>query len=470
MATAARAGTGTTALVLLLGAAVFLNYVDRGAIGIAAPLLKSELQLTATQFGLIVSAFFWIYAPVQLFVGWLCDRFSVYRLMAGGVLLWAAATLLTGFAGGFVSLLVLRMMLGIGETIAFPGGSKIITRHVPPERRGLANAAMALGIALGPAAGTLAGGVILATLGWRAIFIVFGLLTLIWLAPWKLAVRDFEAGPAPPEERVPIRTLIGKWSLWSMSIAHGASNYVFYFILAWLPLYLVQSRGLSIAEMTLLATLGYAAQAVAALSFGAVSDWWTSSGRSEGSVRRWMMIAGQLLAGAAVLGLAYADSPGELAVRFDGVALNPRTQLADYIRSGWVAGLDPSSVRTVTINGNEAATARAAADGWKFDITVIRAGGQVYRLLTAAPTASDQLDATAQTVGGSFKLLSAREKASLKPLRIRVVTVKPGQTVGSISASMVGVDRKLELFRVLNALAPGATVSAGDKVKIITDS
>ena len=79
------------------------------------------------------------------------------------------------------------------------------------------------------------------------------------------------------------------------------------------------------------------------------------------------------------------------------------------------------------------------------------------------------VDATAQTVGGSFKLLSAREKANLKPLRIRVMTVRPGQTVGSISASMVGVDRKLELFRVLNALAPGATVSAGDKVKIITD-
>ena len=113
--------------------------------------------------------------------------------------------------------------------------------------------------------------------------------------------------------------------------------------------------------------------------------------------------------------------------------------------------------------------ARAAADGWKFDITVIRAAGQVYRLLTAAPTASNQLDATAQTVGGSFKLLSAREKASLKPLRVRVVTVKPGQTVGSIAATMVGVDRKLELFRVLNALAPGASVSTGDKVKIITD-
>ena len=162
-----------------------------------------------------------------------------------------------------------------------------------------------------------------------------------------------------------------------------------------------------------------------------------------------------------------ATGPGELAVRFDGVALSSRTRLADYIRSGWVAGLAPSSIRELTINGNEAA--RAVADGWKFDITVIRAGSQVYRLLTAAPTASGQLDATAQTVGGSFRLLSAREKANLKPLRVRVVTVKPGQTVGSISASMVGVDRKLELFRVLNALAPGATVSAGDKVKIISD-
>jgi predicted Zn-dependent protease len=66
-------------------------------------------------------------------------------------------------------------------------------------------------------------------------------------------------------------------------------------------------------------------------------------------------------------------------------------------------------------------------------------------------------------------MLSASEKAALKPLRIKVVTVKPGQTVASLSASMVGVDKKLDLFRVINALGPGATVSAGDKVKIITD-
>jgi MFS family permease len=294
--------------VLLLGAAVFLNYVDRGAVGIAAPLMTADLGLSGTQFGLIVSAFFWVYAPIQFVVGWLVDRYSVYRLMAAGVLLWAAATLAMGFVGGFTSLLLLRVVLGVGETIAFPGASKIITRHVPAERRGMANAALAIGLALGPAAGTLAGGLILASFGWRAVFIAFGLLTFLWLIPWQLTTRGAEAGLAQGEPGIAMRRLLARWPLWSMSIAHIASNYVFYFLLAWLPLYLVKSRGLNLGTMTLLATLGYAVQAIAALAFGSLSDWWTARGYSEGRVRRAMMFAGQLLAAVAVLGLAYATS------------------------------------------------------------------------------------------------------------------------------------------------------------------
>jgi MFS family permease len=313
MATTAGSARAKT-LVLLLGIAVFLNYVDRGAVGIAAPLMTVELDLDPEAFGLILSAFFWVYAPVQLVVGWLVDRFSVYRLMAGGVLLWAVATLAMGFVSGFASLLLLRILLGVGETIAFPGGSKIIARHVPPEGRGMANAAMSLGIALGPAIGTLAGGLILASLGWRSIFIAFGVVTLLWLAPWQSATRGLERPDTPAERSVPIGALIGRWPLWSMSIAHIASNYVFYFLLGWLPLFLVTSRGLSITEMTLLATLGYAAQAVAALGFGAVSDRWTRSGRPEAQVRRWMMMLGQLVAGIAVLAIAFVDGPVALAV------------------------------------------------------------------------------------------------------------------------------------------------------------
>jgi MFS family permease len=298
-----------SALVFLLGTAVFLNYVDRGAIGIAAPLMKSELRLSDEAYGLAFSAFFWIYAPVQFFAGWLCDRFSVYKLMAAGILLWAVSTVLMGIAGGFASLLILRVMLGVGESISFPGSSKIIARHVPPERRGAANAAVAAGLAFGPAAGTLAGGLILAQWGWRAIFFGFGIATLLWLLPWTRTVRSLPTvGHRDSGANVPLGPLLSRWPLWSMSIVHALGNYCFYFLLAWLPLFLTKSRGFSIPEMTFLATLGYATQGVCAMSFGHFSDWWTRSGRSEAVCRRWMMIASQTLAAVAILGLAFVHS------------------------------------------------------------------------------------------------------------------------------------------------------------------
>ena len=310
MATMAKSGRNFgAALVFLLGAAVFLNYVDRGAIGIAAPRMKDELGLSEEAYGLAFSAFFWIYAPVQLFAGWLCDRFSVYKLMAGGILLWAASTLLMGFAGGFASLLVLRIMLGVGESVSFPGSSKLIARHIPAERRGIANAAVAAGIAIGPAVGTLAGGLILAQWSWRPIFFAFGLVTLLWLLPWRETVRRLPTtGHHDEGARVPVAVLVSKWPLWSISIVHALGNYCFYFLLAWLPLFLTKSRGFSIPEMTMLATLGYAVQGACALGYGHFSDWWTRSGRSEAACRRWMMVASQLVAAAAILGLAFAHS------------------------------------------------------------------------------------------------------------------------------------------------------------------
>jgi MFS family permease len=300
---------------MLLGTAVFFNYVDRGALPIAAPLLKGDLHLSNEAYGVAVSAFFWVYAPVQFFAGWLCDRFSVYKLLALGVVLWAASTLLMGFAGGFASLLVLRIMLGVGESLAFPGSSKLIARHVPPERRGIANAALAMGIDLGPAVGTLAGGLMVASWGWHAMFFVFGAVTLLWLAPWQWTVRTLSrVGYAEEGPRVSVGTLLRRWPLWSMSIVHGLGNYCFYFLLAWLPLYLTKSRGFSITEMTLLASLGYAVQGACAFLYGHFSDWWTRSGRSEAICRRWMMVASQALAAVSILALAYAHSAVEIGI------------------------------------------------------------------------------------------------------------------------------------------------------------
>ena len=203
--------------MILLGAAVFLNYVDRGAIAVAAPLMKGELGLTATEFGTAVSAFFWIYAPVQLFAGWLCDRFSVYRLMAMGVIVWAASTLADGLcrrvpvAAGAARDARARRKHRLSRearrsspSMCRPSGA------ASPMRR------CAMGIALGPAVGTLAGGLILAKLGWRAIFIAFGLATLIWLVPWQRVVNCI-AGAA--RGRNASRRC--RWASWSAAGRYG---------------------------------------------------------------------------------------------------------------------------------------------------------------------------------------------------------------------------------------------------------
>jgi MFS family permease len=294
---------------MLLGTAIFLNYVDRGSLPTAAPVLKGSLKLSNEDYGLAISAFFWIYAPIQLFAGWLCDRFSVYKLLAAGILIWALSTLLMGFAGGFLSLFVLRIMLGIGESLAFPGSSKIIARHVPAERRGVANSALAMGIAFGPAVGTLAGGLMVATWGWRAMFFVFGAVTLLWLVPWTQLVRSLPKGTHEHREpRVAASMLLRKWPLWSMSIVHMLGNYCFYFLLAWLPLFLTESRGFSKTEWVYIAAIGYTVQGVCAFAYGHLTDWWTRSGRSEAFCRRWMMVASQSLVAVAIFGLAFAHS------------------------------------------------------------------------------------------------------------------------------------------------------------------
>ncbi|MEM5470556.1 M48 family metalloprotease [Hoeflea sp. AS60] len=164
-----------------------------------------------------------------------------------------------------------------------------------------------------------------------------------------------------------------------------------------------------------------------------------------------------------------ATGPGDLAIRFDGVTDDSRQSLKDYIASGWVTGLDPSSIRETRIDGLPAATARASADRWDFDITVIRFKDRIYRFLTAAPRGSDQLDATASVVRGGFRKMSNTEIRDIQPLRIRIVTVAPGDTVASLASMMKGVERKVELFQLLNAISSGSTLSPGQKVKIVSD-
>ncbi|WP_244529321.1 M48 family metalloprotease [Rhizobium sp. NFR03] len=164
-----------------------------------------------------------------------------------------------------------------------------------------------------------------------------------------------------------------------------------------------------------------------------------------------------------------ATGPGEIAIRFDGVADTQRRSLTDYIASGWVTGLQPETIHAITINGLEAATARASAERWDFDVTVLRIDNQIYRFLTAVPKGMPSLEPTADVLRKSFRRMSPQEAAALKPLRIRVITVAPGDTLATLSARMMGTDRKLDLFRLINALQITSTIKPGDRIKIISE-
>lgn len=164
-----------------------------------------------------------------------------------------------------------------------------------------------------------------------------------------------------------------------------------------------------------------------------------------------------------------ASGSNEFAIRFDGVEVPQNVKLTDYVKSGWVAGLIEASVIPTSINGVDAAMATAQAERWQFHITVLRVNGKVYRFLMAAPSNALGVADVAGEVISSFRTLTEAERVSIRPTRTMVVEVKPGDTIGSIAAQMVGSDRPQDLFRLLNGLSAGQSISVGTRVKIVTD-
>ena len=166
------------ALVLLV-LAVLINYLDRGTLSLAAPLLKAQWGISASQLGVLFSAFFWTYVALQFVVGWLVDRFNGNTILAAGFLLWSLSMAGSGLAIGFASLLIMRLALGVGESVMFPAVGKLCAQHLPEHSRGVANAVIIAAIRWGSAIGTLGGGLLMARYGWRTTFIIVGLGSLL---------------------------------------------------------------------------------------------------------------------------------------------------------------------------------------------------------------------------------------------------------------------------------------------------
>ena len=299
--------------LLLLVLSVFINYVDRGNLSIAAPLLKNELNISASQLGILLSAFFWTYTAMLFICGWFVDRFDVNRVLALGYLVWSLSTAVTGIVHGFAMLLLIRLFLGMGESVAFPCYSKILARHLPEHSRGFANGAIIAGMKLGPAAGTLGGGLLMANYGWRPVFLGIGLLSLVWLPAWlkwmprgETPAQSIGASPRAID-------ILQQRPFWATAAGAFCCAYPLYFTITWLPFYLVHEQHLSLQEMAKIAALYYTVDAAAALATGWLTDFWIRRGLAAGAMRKTAMVLGWTTAAVGLLGCSSAGPHSYLA-------------------------------------------------------------------------------------------------------------------------------------------------------------
>lgn len=293
-------------IIALMVVSVAINYIDRGSLSIAGPLLTEELGFTDVEFGWLSSAFFWTYALLQISSGWLVDRYEVKWVMALGFLAWSLATAATGLGHTIGFLIGCRLLLGIGESVAYPCYSKIIAARVEEHQRGRANGLIDAGTKFGPAIGTLAGGLLMLRYGWRPVFIVLGLGGLLWLPAWllwmprektKVAAVAIDRGPGFGEILVQPRA-------WATFLGHFCGNYFWYFLLTWLPKYLVNERHLSQEDMINVTALAYCATGISTAITGYFADRAIAAGATPTLVRKTCVSVG-LTVSSSVVGVAF---------------------------------------------------------------------------------------------------------------------------------------------------------------------
>lgn len=299
--------TRMNGVLFLLSLSILINYIDRSNLSIAAPLIKGELGLSDWQLGTLLAAFFWTYGFMQIPAGWLVDHFDVKWVFAAGFFVWSAATATTGILHGFVALIVIRVILGVGESVAFPSYCKILGIHFTESRRGFANSAIMAGLGLGPAIGILVGGNVVARFGWRPFFLALGLGALLWLFPWLAWMpRRTRAATPANQATVGILDILRQRSAWGTCLGQFCINYTLYFLVTWLPSYLIRGRHFSMSQMAKVGGLVFFLSSVSGIGLGKLSDQWIAAGSSPTRVRKTMLGVGLMGLGASLAAAAFA--------------------------------------------------------------------------------------------------------------------------------------------------------------------
>ncbi|RQZ64374.1 MFS transporter [Burkholderia cepacia] len=310
------------AMILMCFLANVINFIDRANLAIAAPSIRADLGLDAVGMGLVLSAFFWTYAFLQLPAGWFIDKVGVRVSLALAVGWWSVFTVATGAARGLAQLVGVRLMLGVGEAAAIPSFAKVAFNWFPRSERGLASSIFDSGSRVGSALSLPLVAWLISIIGWRGSFVITGGIGIVWALAWWFVYRDPEryraiapdavdallaqrgapaVAAATDSPKVSWLDLFRYRTVWGMMIGLFCLNFAIYFFITWFPSYLLQSRGFSLASLGTWGMLPALLAIPGGWLGGYVSDSLFRRGWSATAARKTCLVLGMLLSSSIAL-------------------------------------------------------------------------------------------------------------------------------------------------------------------------
>lgn len=324
-------------VVLLLFLATSINYMDRAVLGIAGPQMMDELSLSAVQFGLLGSAFFWTYTLMQLPVGAIVDKVGAKTTYAVAIIWWSLCTIATAGGKSLGVLLGIRALMGIGESPAFPTNTRVIKDWLPSKERGIANGIFTMGIATGAGLSTPFLAWIIVAWGWKMAFVLTGAVGLLWVPIWMYYFKNNPADSKMNEselehiqqgkiEQAATAGIKVKWfellkikNVWFCMYGLFSQNYLLYMMLTWMPTYLVMERNMTLLKAGFNAVIPWVVASICAICGGIVSDRLIRKGWRPIAARRAVMSTGMLFC-LAIIPAAYVSNVA-LAIALISVSL-----------------------------------------------------------------------------------------------------------------------------------------------------
>ncbi len=306
-------------VVCLLSLGMVIAYTDRVNLSAVLTEIGRDMGMDKERQGMAMSAFFWTYTIFQIPAGMLVDRYGVRVLYLGGFLLWSLASAATTLIGGsFALLIVLRLLVGTGESVVTSSSLRYIRDHFEEKRRGLAVGIYMTGTKIGPAVGIPVAAYLAKSYSWQTMFLVLGAGSLIWLVPFLLLVKKTDksaqgraaaaaaAGPNP-EASITLGQALRTRLMWGIILGTYCYMYFVYYCMTWMPTYFRERHGMSIEKMSWFAFVSFGGMAAVTALAGWAADHLIARGGDPVRVRRNFTIAGFVAASLQTLSV-FTDS------------------------------------------------------------------------------------------------------------------------------------------------------------------